>query len=287
MEIRADFKDAENLIIRLREYAKQFSQYNTKDLSHLKNHEDFKYVYSFPTDISTSLEAVYGRGRDLSVGMIYLLGEFNEVGLYPTFKSYVASVEETIGDYIERSKDIISDGQEAHNNAPDQLWSTQQMILLYQMQVGILESLQKEWIPMAKECRLYREECGEFGSPKTSEMAGNSPHFTTIFEGTVGQAQIQQATHNSNQIIQSGDVHIDKLPEFIEKLKNDIDKLAISGDSMAELNSEITTIEAQSCSPKPKLAIVNESLATIRRILEGAGGAVAAQLLMHMKDLFI
>jgi hypothetical protein len=283
MEIRADFRGVEGLIDRLRTYARQFATYNSQEWSYLKNQTDFTTVYRLPPEIRGPLESVYADGGDLAVGMIYLLGEFNEVGMYPTFKSYVAGVEKTVEAYLIKARETIPNGEKAISNSPEHPWASKQMILLYKTQVGILESLRDEWVPRAKNSRLYKEESGELRAISKSEPQPLTQYNTAIFQGNVGQAQVQQATQHSTQSIKSVDV--DKLARLVESFKNDIAKINVSQEIQNELLSEIGTLEAQAKSPRPKHIIVKESLSTIRRILEGAGGAIAAHLLLQMKDV--
>ena len=283
MEIRSDFRGVEDLINRLREYAKQFAIYNREEWSYLKNQTDFTTVYGLPSEIRGPLESVYASGGDLAVGMIYLLGEFNEVGMYPTFKSYVAGVEETVDSYLVKAREIIPNGEKALSISPERPYACGQMLQLYKTQVRILEALRDEWIPRAKNSGLYREESGQPHAISKSEPQPLTQYNTAIFQGSVGQAQVQQATQYSTQSVESVDV--DKLARLVEGLKNGIAKINVSPEIQNELVAETATLEAQAKSPKPKHTIVKESLSTIRRILEGAGGTIAAHLLLQMKDI--
>jgi hypothetical protein len=282
MEIRSDFRSVEDLINRLHEYAKQFAIYNREEWSHLKNQTDFSRVYGLPLEIRDPLERVYADGRDLAVGMIYLFGEFNEVGTYPTFKSYVAGVEETVDSYLVKAREVIPNGEKALSVSPERPYACGQMIQLYKTQVRILESLRDEWIPRAKDSSLYKEESGKLQAMSKPEPQ-KLTQYTAIFHGNVGQAQVQQATQYSTQHIESVDV--DKLAGFVESLKNDIAKIKVPPEIQNELAAETATLEAQIKSPKPKHVIVRESLSSIRRILEGAGGAIAAHLLLQMNGM--
>jgi hypothetical protein len=285
MEMRSDFRGVEDLINRLREYAKQFATYNSHEWPYLKNQTDFTRVYRLPPEIRGPLERVYADGGDLAVGMIYLLGEFNEVGMYPTFKSYVAGVEETVESYLAKAREVIPNGEKAISDSPEHPRASEQMIILYKTQVGILESLRDEWIPRAENSRLYKEESGELHAVSRSEPQPWTQYNTAIFEGNVGQAQVQQATHSSTQSVQSAEVDVDKLARLIESLKDEVEKISVSQAIQNELRSEIATLEAQVTSPKPKHIIIKESLSTVRRILEGAGGTVAAHLILQLKDI--
>ena len=69
-------------------------------------------------------------------------------------------------------------------------------------------------------------------------------------------------------------------------LRKELPNLAIEDDTNRELSSDVATVEAQIASPNPKNNIVRASLDSIRRILEGASGGVAAQLLIQLQSLF-
>jgi riboflavin biosynthesis pyrimidine reductase len=69
--------------------------------------------------------------------------------------------------------------------------------------------------------------------------------------------------------------------DFISELNKKINTLELNEHVKQELFAEIQTIKAQSESPKPKNSILRESLSSIRNILEGAGGNIAASLLLQ------
>jgi hypothetical protein len=82
------------------------------------------------------------------------------------------------------------------------------------------------------------------------------------------------------------DVDRPSIEKFLGLLKDKLGKLSLAPDTYAELRAEIKTAEAQIKSPKPKPGIVKECLLSIRRILEGAGGGAAGQLLVELGKLF-
>lgn len=56
----------------------------------------------------------------------------------------------------------------------------------------------------------------------------------------------------------------------IEELKKHIARLKLEPEEKSNLEAEVRTIEAQIGSPKPKPSILDESLASMRTILEAA-----------------
>jgi len=89
-------------------------------------------------------------------------------------------------------------------------------------------------------------------------------------------SQIQQGTIDSTQ---AGTFEIGnqkQLSEFIELLKDKLPELEISADDKSEIEADVATIEIQMKSNRPKTGFIKESLLSIKRILEGASGAVIA-----------
>jgi len=288
MEIRSDFKGVSDLLERLLIYSKEFVIYNKKEWGYLKNQEDFNLVYALTNDIRFPLEKVYEQGRNLAVSMIYLLQGFNDVGAYPTFASYVNHIETSVPKHLEESENIIVRAERIISDMDTYPWAVEQMIYLHKNQVNILRGLE-DWIHRAKNTKLYREESGEFNpSPEEGTAEGATIYrYSTTFQGPVGQAQVQQDTHSSTQSIEMSQLDFSSLFKFLEKIKNEMSELEIQSEIKRELSSEIATLEAQAKSPKPKYSIISESLSTIRRILEGAGGGVAGQLLLQLGSFFM
>jgi hypothetical protein len=77
------------------------------------------------------------------------------------------------------------------------------------------------------------------------------------------------------------------LKEFLEKVQNQIEDLHLPIEEREELEAEIKTAEIQISSPKPKHGIIRESLISIRRILEGTAGGIAARLLADQVKLLL
>lgn len=66
---------------------------------------------------------------------------------------------------------------------------------------------------------------------------------------------------------------VDSLNELIEELRKVAGTLPVAPDVREEFLAETSTVEAQLRSPKPKQRIIEESLRTIRAILESAAGS--------------
>lgn len=96
-------------------------------------------------------------------------------------------------------------------------------------------------------------------------------------------SQIQQGTVSSNQTGTFSLTSAAGLNDFIRLLKSKRLELNLNKEDDSEINAEILTLESQIGSSRPKPQIIKESLLSIKRILEGAGGAIVAhQLLQHL-----
>ena len=93
-------------------------------------------------------------------------------------------------------------------------------------------------------------------------------------------SQLQQGSSNSTQSLDVAQTSIDPT-DFIKNLKKSIPCLNLEPEDLAELNAEVSTIENQLSSPKPKNVIISESLKSARNILEGAAGSIIATKLLE------
>jgi len=113
------------------------------------------------------------------------------------------------------------------------------------------------------------------------EKASKIAYSVNNFYGPVSNLQIQQGTAYSTQISSVQKFDINALREFVEEIKRKWNELVLAQEVKQELQAEIQTLEVQLASPKPKRSIIRKSLMSIRRILESAGGGLAAQLIMQ------
>ena len=112
-------------------------------------------------------------------------------------------------------------------------------------------------------------------------------YVKNYIHGNIEHSQVQVESVDSIQKGSFQEFDVSQLREVIKSLKDSLDKLGIEGEIKAELVSEIRTLESQADSPKPKTSIRRESLASVRKILEGAAGTlVASGLLDQIGKLF-
>lgn len=82
--------------------------------------------------------------------------------------------------------------------------------------------------------------------------------------------QMQQESYEKTQGITIGESRYKELSELLQVLQASLDQLNLTIEQKAMLQSEISTITAQMSSVKPKTTIIPGSVASIKRILEGA-----------------
>jgi hypothetical protein len=99
--------------------------------------------------------------------------------------------------------------------------------------------------------------------PKTSHPSGD-----IHIHGPVTGSVIQQGNHNTATVNHQNDVE-----RVLEEIRPLLNAATLGPDAKAELRAEYATVEAQMKSPKPKHAIIQESLTSARHILEHAFGA--------------
>ena len=152
--------------------------------------------------------------------------------------------------------------------------------------VGVLDTVRNIILNWA----LKLEEDGMLGEGMTfsdneKTEAGKHSYNVNNFYGPITNTQIQQGSPESEQSIRVDGVSMDSVALFINALREELPNLTIEDDTHRELSSDMATVEAQISSPNPKDDIVRTGLGSIRRILEGASGGIAAQLLIQLQSL--
>jgi hypothetical protein len=91
----------------------------------------------------------------------------------------------------------------------------------------------------------------------------------------------------NNQMTSPGASSVDSLAALLEELRKVAPTLPVTQDLREEFLAETSTIEAQLRSPKPKQAIIEESLRTIRAVLESVAGSAVFTALASSVGRFI
>lgn len=93
------------------------------------------------------------------------------------------------------------------------------------------------------------------------------------FNNVSGQIQID--SDGSSQV---QGVDTKALGSLIEVVRAGLAKGDIPAKHVAEVEAEVATLEAQAKSPAPKASIVRETVASLRSLLENAGGSILAAM---------
>ena len=112
-------------------------------------------------------------------------------------------------------------------------------------------------------------------TPK-EKMAASNISYSINIENMTG-SQLQQGTTGSTQTYtQSAD--LSGISAFVEKLLPAIGELSNPTDR-DQLQSDLETIRSQLKAPTPKTGMIRECLNSVKTVLEGAAGNVAATYL--------
>ena len=153
---------------------------------------------------------------------------------------------------------------------------------------GVLDAVRKiilEW-SLRLEADGITGEGMSFTADEKERAKGDTYNIKNYIHGDIHDSQIQIEATNSSQT-KTVEFDVKQLTKLVAALRSTIDAVGVDDNGKQELDSEISTLEAQIKSPKPKSSIIGESLSSIRRILEGASGnLVASGLLNQMGALF-
>ncbi|KKN31114.1 hypothetical protein LCGC14_0827210 [marine sediment metagenome] len=92
--------------------------------------------------------------------------------------------------------------------------------------------------------------------------------------GNVSDSQIQIGSNSSSQAQAGGDMAA--LSDLIALLREAIQQGRIEGEMREELQAELSTLQAQAASPKPKWTVIKATAESIKSVLENAAGSVLA-----------
>jgi hypothetical protein len=152
--------------------------------------------------------------------------------------------------------------------------------------IGILEAVRKKILNWSLE--LERQGilgAGMSFSPEEKKLA----HQTNITNniGSMHNSQIQQDSAGATQSLAITETDTTELKKFVEELKNVMAGFQLAEEQSQELKEAIAMLEIQVNSAKPKNVIINESLHTVRNIIEGMTGSVIASGLIYQLGLFL
>jgi hypothetical protein len=176
------------------------------------------------------------------------------------------------------------------SNSPTRSWGD---ACTYLEGEGLIETTQTLWghltpyhIQITHRGILEMEQ--SLGAPE--EPTQHFPPAVSIINvgGSVIGSAIQSGSPGAHQEVTVGDIDLAPIRDFIGELEARTGDLDLPEAESQELAAEIATVKAQIYSPKPKRRIIRESLHTIRSILEGIGGNLAAaQILPLMQHIHL
>lgn len=111
------------------------------------------------------------------------------------------------------------------------------------------------------------------------------PAINVITVGTMTNSAISQASPASvqTQSISLSPTQLDEVAKFVERFRQVLPDLNLSTADQQEAEAELKTAEAQANSTKPKFAILQIVIGTLRDILVKAGAsALKDELLKHL-----
>lgn len=148
---------------------------------------------------------------------------------------------------------------------------------------GILDAVRN----LVLDWSLKLEAAGVLGENMTfsreeKDRAANSVMYQIENQTVIhnmSQSQVQQGTTGSTQIFQGPPVDMHAVMTLVKELRALLPESGLAPDDQAEVEADLSTIEAQSKSPRPRSQIIKEALRSVRTVLEGAtGGAAGAGL---------
>lgn len=102
------------------------------------------------------------------------------------------------------------------------------------------------------------------------------PPVNIIHVQNMENSQIQQGSNSSTQTMTVDRSQVNDLEGFVKLCREKLPEINLSDDDQSEIESDLSTLESQMSSSRPKQGIIKESLGSIKRILEGATGSIAA-----------
>ncbi len=112
------------------------------------------------------------------------------------------------------------------------------------------------------------------------------PPLNILYVQHMEHSQIQQGNIQSSMSQSIVIENKNEIEQFIKLLKERQEELGLERRTETDLNADISTIEAQLKSSRPKTNILKESISSIKSILEGtAGSIIAVELLKYIPPI--
>jgi len=120
---------------------------------------------------------------------------------------------------------------------------------------------------------------------KEKAKANQITYNITHFHAPVDQPLFQQSSDFPTQIVNKEVNNLSEIQEFIDSIIKSIKDLKLSDQYEKEIRADIETLKTQINSPNPQRNIINESLISLRRIIESVGSGIALEYLKNMPSM--
>jgi len=118
-------------------------------------------------------------------------------------------------------------------------------------------------------------------SDEEKEIASTTNYQINNYIGVMNHSQLQQSSPGALQMLEATNAPVDEIRRFLEILKSKLDELGLPAEHRSEIETDISTVELQCSSSKPKQSIIAACLQSIRAILESMAGSVIARGLLE------
>jgi len=106
-------------------------------------------------------------------------------------------------------------------------------------------------------------------------------NIATNIYGNVERSQVGVTGNGNVQHDAGPHPDMDDLRKIVADLRDNLEEFKLQRAERSELEADIQTLSAQAASPRPKISIIKESLASVRNILEGIVGNLAAAAILR------
>lgn len=148
---------------------------------------------------------------------------------------------------------------------------------------GIIDKVRNKILDFA----LELERQGILGEGLTfsqaEKMTASSITYNVNIENMTG-SQLQQGTTSSTQTYNAQGADLSAVAEFVERLLPAIGELSDATDR-DQMQSDLETIRSQLNAPKPKTGMIRECMLSVKSVLEGTAGNLAATYLPPLTAL--
>lgn len=211
-------------------------------------------------------------------------GLFNSLSLKPIYDS-VATLEATanLGNDIYKPfpNEMKNKLMEYHGIELTPLWGCPNSSF-----ISILDSVKNrilEWTFELEKNSVLGENMS-FSNDEKESAKSITYETNNYINAPLNNSQLQQNSSGSTQSLNVTlkDSSLEQVCKFVKYFDENREELDIEEDKIKEIESDVSTLKSQLDSPKPKTSIINETIKSLRSVLEGVTGSVVASNLMAL-----